>query len=261
MVESSIHKAALDALRTRTLIRLPYAGGEASKVRTKPVPGADPEWNHAIARAVDSVWEEKRHGCFDGALMGVADASITENEATLNCRTIGYRHYLATDAILDAFPDSSFPLAVGVHVILACRAEIVCLRLKSGRIALPGGAVDAQDLAHSPDRALVQAASREVAEETGVGLEGYPAQFTGLYVGGYPTHILAMLYIDVSDADIERTVKTFRPSDALDQVRSIELKPLDDLVGTIANLPLVLRAALRSLRHWRGDEPAWTIAT
>ncbi|WP_129794013.1 hypothetical protein [Sphingosinicella sp. CPCC 101087] len=110
-------------------------------------------------------------------------------------------------------------------------------------------------------QALVHAVRREVAEETGINLEGRHIQLTGLYVGGYPTHLLAMLWADLSDGGIERTISAFKPGDALDQVQSIELRSLRDLIETMADLPLVMRAALRSLRHWGGDEPAWTIET
>lgn len=261
MTGSAIHQTALEALRTRNLIRLPHSGGDASKVRTAPAPKTKPYRSGAIGRLVDSVWEAEGRGYFDGALMGVASAFTAEDEVTLNCRSIGYRDYLATDAVLDAYPDSPFPLAVGVHSILSCRTGVLCLRLHSGRIALPGGAADSQDLIHRPNHALVQAASREVAEETGINLEGLSVQVTGLYVGGYPTHLMAMLFVDLGDTDIEQTIRTFRPDDALDQVRALELKPLGELVETITGLPLVMRAALASLRHYRGDEPAWTIAT
>jgi 8-oxo-dGTP pyrophosphatase MutT (NUDIX family) len=226
-----------------------------------PALGPDSEQSDAVEELVSSVWETKGDGHFDGALMGVTGASVGEDDMTLLYRPIRYRDYMATDRVLGAHPDFPFPLAVGVHVVLSCREGIVCLRLKSGRIALPGGAVDAEDPTRAPGQALVHAASREVAEETGIHLQGHPVQVTGLYVGGYPTHILAMLCADLRTTDIEQTISTFRPSDSLDHVRSIELHPLRDLVGSMADLPLVLRAALRSFRHWRGDEPAWTIAT
>lgn len=257
--EASLHQTALDALRTRTLIRLPYSGGDASRVRTRLDREPELPPNEAIARLVDASWDANGQGLFDAALMGVTDVSAAEDGLALSCRPIRYRDYLATDQVLGAQPDYPFPLAVGVHAILSCANGIICLRLNNGRIALPGGAVDAQDLADAPGQALVHAAGREVAEETGIDLQGRAVQLTGLYVGGYPTHILAMPWADLSDA--EGIINGFRPDDALDQVQSIELRPLDDLTGTMSDLPLVMRAALRSLRHWQGAEPAWAIAT
>lgn len=261
MIGNSIHETALEALRTRTLIRLPHMGGDASNVCTKPALTPEPSHADSISRLVDSLWAKKGKGRFDGALMGVTSGSITKHAVTLTCRPIRYRDYLATDAVLEAHPDSPFPLAVGVHAILSCPKGIVCLRLESGRFALPGGAVDAGDLAGTAGQALDHAVGREVAEETGIRLRGHPLQITGLYIGGYPTHILTMFFVELSEPDIERTISTFHPDDALDQVRSIELQPLDDLMAKMVDLPLVMRAALRSLRHWRGEESAWVTAT
>ncbi len=144
-------------------------------------------------------------------------------------------------------------------MILICAQDIVCLCLTNGRLALPGGAVDARDLLLAPGQALFQAARREVAEETGIDIEGCDVQFTGLYVGGYPTHVLGMLRADLSNIDIAQAISTFRPADALDQVESIELRSLSELVEAMSDLPLVMRAALRSLRHRDGNQPAWTI--
>jgi hypothetical protein len=35
------------------------------------------------------------------------------------------------------------------------------------------------------------------------------SKFTGLYVGGYPAHMLAMLYADLGDADIKPAIDAF----------------------------------------------------
>lgn len=148
-----------------------------------------------------------------------------------------------------------------MHTILSSSEGVVCLRLQDWRIALPGGAVDAVDLRDAPGDALLRAATREVTEETDLDIPGRQIDVTGLYVGVYPTHVLAMLSVDLGDADIGRAIHNFRPEDAMDRVESIEARPLPELLDAMGDLPLVVRAALRSLRHRQGDELAWTIAT
>jgi 8-oxo-dGTP pyrophosphatase MutT (NUDIX family) len=262
MTGSSIHKIALEALRTRTLARLPFAGGDTSRVRAiRSDRDGEIDRSEAIAGLVDRLWEAEGAGRYDGSLMGITDAAISEDIVSLTCRTIRYRDYLATDRVLKACPGSRFSLAVGVHTILSSSEGVVCLRLQDGRIALPGGAVDAADLRDSPGDALLRAATREVAEETGLDIRGCQIDVTGLYVGGYPTHVLAMLSVDLEDADIGRAIHDFLPEDAMDRVESIEARPLPELLDTMWDLPLVVRAALQSLRHRQGHELAWTIPT
>lgn len=262
MIASSIHSIALNALRTRTLVRLPFEGGGASRVRTEAtLSEAQPEPPEPIARLIDELWATKGAGKYDGKLVGVTNVAVAGDSVTLACRAIRYRDYIATDRVFQFHPNFQLPLAVGVHAILTAEEGVVCLRLQDGSIALPGGAVDADDLISADIGAVLHGAEREVREETGIELNGQRAELTGLYVGGYPTHLIAMLAADVRGRDIGRMIRTFSPRDAMDRVRSIEVVPLAELLAAMQELPLVVRAALRSLLHRQGVEPAWTIST
>lgn len=108
--------------------------------------------------------------------------------------------------------------------------------------------------------AVVRGVVREVAEETGIDLVGHPIEATGIYIGGYPTHVLVMLSADLR-GDVGQAICAFSPVDAHDQVHSIELHTFSNLLDQTWELPLVVRAALQSLLHRRGAEPAWTIPT
>lgn len=258
---SAIHAIALQALRTRTLVRLQFDGGEASRIRTElsGTERADAP-SDAAARLVDAFWDEQGGGRYDGALLGVARAAVSPETATLACRTMRYRDYVATDRLLEADPQVPVPLAVGVHALLLTDAGTICLRLEDERLALPGGAVDAADLRDASGNAIAHAAAREIAEETGINISGRPIEVTGLYVGGYPTHLIALLAIDLGGSEAGRAIGDFSPADPLDGVRSVELTPLAELMGRLDGLPLAFRAALRSLRHRRGEDMAWTIS-
>ncbi len=261
MTGTSIHDIALHALRTRTLIRLGFEGGDASLIRAGPAAlDRVPKVSDSVTRLVDELWKKKGGGKYDGALMGVDGADVSSDAVTLACRAIRYRDYIATDRVLEVYPRAQVPLAVGVHAVLVAEDGVVCLRLQNGRIALPGGAVDAADLRRGCGDAVVRGLVREVAEETGIDLVGHPIEATGIYIGGYPTHILVMLSADLR-GEVGQAICAFSPVDAHDQVHSIELHTFSNLLDQTWELPLVVRAALQSLLHRRGAEPAWTIPT
>lgn len=253
---SLIHETALEAFRTRTLIRLPFDGGEASLVttttleaRTRNAPPAD------VARLIDEIWESDGADKYDGQLIGVTGFSKSGPIVTLECGTTRYRDYLATDRILAEFPECQLPLAVGVHALLLSDDDVVFLRLQNGRMALPGGAVDAKDLAVAGCDALQHGLSREVVEETGIEIAKDGLAATGLYVGGFPTHLIAMFLAEVP-VEARKALESFSPADDHDRVRSVGLRPLSRLIAEMRELPLVMRAAVRSLLHYKEERPA-----
>ncbi len=257
--ESVIHGAALEALRSRALIRLPFDGGAAALVRTEAADAESRDPHRAeLAHLVDEYWALNGAGHYDGALMSVGNFRKSGAAVSLGSGTIRYRDYLATDRILLEFPDRAPSLAVGAHAVLLCGDDLVLLRLQDSRLALPGGAVDAADLHEAGGDALRHAISREVLEETGLDLADADWDITGLYVGGVPTHLIVLLATEIPSAS-RAALEAFSPADRHDRIRAVELLPLAGLVEKMDGLPLVVRAALRSLMHARGKRPAWFI--
>ena len=259
MNQDSIHAIARRAFRTRALVRLPFGGGDPGRIRTVSAPHAAEAPPEPVAGLVDSLWDTHCAGRHDGRLMGVVGAAVRDEQVTLFCGAMRYRDYLAADRVLAHHPGARLPLAVGVHAILTADEGVICLRLDDGRLGLPGGAVDSEDLANGAEAALVRAAEREVAEETGLALAGRPVEVTGLYVGGFPTHLLVMLTADLRGTCAAQSIRAFSPVDPFDRVRAIELHPLGELLRTLEDLPLAMRVALKSLRHREGGESAWSI--
>jgi len=228
-------------------------------VRTSgPGPAPDTETPAAVARLIDESWARRGPEDYDGALMGVTGFAKAGGTVTLGCGTMRYRDYVATDRILSESPEFRLPLAVGVHAILLSGEDVIVLRLRNGRLALPGGAVETHDLGEASCGALQHAISREVMEETGIDLAGAGLEITGLYVGGYPTHLIAFFLADVP-SDARQAIETFSPVDDHEGIRSVEWMPLSQLVGDMQEASLVVRAATRSLLHHRGAQPAWII--
>jgi 8-oxo-dGTP pyrophosphatase MutT (NUDIX family) len=249
-----IQQIARDALVLRKLIRLPFAGGDILRVTTKQVHHrGERRVSHVVDRLIDEIWKKEGAGKFDGQLVGADDVGIGDSSVEMWCRPIRYRDYVSIDQVIDAHPEHSFALAIGVHAILLSGDEVICLRLENGRIALPGGAVDAEDLAPGATDALRRAAIREVQEETGIDLSSLALTVTGIYVGGYPTHILVMIVSDLGPTDIGGKLAKFKPTDRFDRVRRVEAVPFSYLVKEISNVPFVVRAALQSLHHWQGE--------
>lgn len=254
----TLNAVAQQAFRSEKLIRLPFGGGDISLVRIAPT-AFEAGDDEAVGRLVDKVWESKKGGSFDGRLLGIFGLSFEGLEASLLGTTIRYRDYVAADKVIEQYPDRSFPLAIGIHALLLSRGNLVCLRLDDGRTSLPGGAVDGDDLLHHAQDALLGAVRREVFEETGIRLEGQRLDVTGLYVGGYPTHIIAMVAADLGDVDVEASLAGFAPVDSYDRVRRVELIALSQVLEQLEEMPLIFRSAVKSYLHWRGEGAFETI--
>ena len=81
----------------------------------------------------------------------------------------------------------------------------------------------------------------------------------GLYVGGFPTHLLVLAAAELESCDLEAANAAAR-ADPGEAIAGVELVALAALEARIGTLPLVLRAALRSLQHRRGRGAFETIA-
>ena len=207
---------------------------------------ADAETDQAARAIADRVWQAKGDRHFDGQLLGARAADWSGGALCIQGIPIRYRDYLAADEILRASPAATPPLAIGVHAVLECEEELICLKLKNGTIGLPGGAVDWVDAVEGGESALAYALVRELEEETGIGIGRDLLRPEGIYVGGTPTHLICLFSAPVDAPQVAEAVAG-RHVAADKDIVGTALFGVADLLASPGEKSLALRLALERI--------------
>lgn len=254
-----LQKVAASAHQHGGLVRTEYRGGPigAIDVRWAPTTAAIGE-SRAIARVSARAWKSAGGGRFDGELIGVVQMRRAAGSLRLSCAPMRYRNFLAAERLLRHLPRARIPLAIGIHALIVAGGDAVALVLDDGRLSVPGGAVDLDDMRRvrrrsAAPRVLARAILREVREETGLDLAASTIVVTGVYVGATPPHVAVMTLIEC--ADLSLAFRQRPPNwrvDPRERIHGVRLVRLTDLAANPARLSLAARTAVGSMLDWGG---------
>jgi 8-oxo-dGTP pyrophosphatase MutT (NUDIX family) len=245
---------AREALKSRTLLELPFRGGAPELLNLVPdLPPPKPLEPGFESSIVDRVWAEQRGKYFDGLLVGVTSLGGEYGRLDGTYTTIRYRDYLAADHVLAHPAPLAPPLALGVHCLLLHADQVAVLRDSKGRALIPGGAVDMSAVVEGRP-SLERAIRTEIAEEAGYDAGSDPLTLTRVYVGGFPTHVVCMTLLHIVDAASWAILCDSGHRAEAEDILAVESVPLTDLINALANLPLLTRTAPRAFTSWHRDK-------
>ncbi len=169
---------------------------------------------------------------------------ITNHQLLGVAQPCRYKHYLATNRLIEKATTGTVPLSIGGHCLVLIDGKALMLKNKIGTIMTPGGMIDFADCQNG-ELDIVVGIRREIIEEVGFLPHG-EIVLTGGFIGGNNTHIFftAVLISTHTNEDI-KSLSNFKEIQSED-ILGWELMSVETLLTLTSEISLSAATAARA---------------